>query len=74
MSEKQKRWLRDYEVETASVGRFKKSTLRKDRIGAQLYPFHRIGKKTVLYDLAELDATVESARFGGHVAGKTKAA
>lgn len=73
MSEKQKRWLRDYEVEAVSAGRFKSSTLRKDRIGAQLYPFHKIGK-TVLYDMAELDATVENSRFGGHGGAKTKAA
>ncbi|OGA13737.1 MAG: hypothetical protein A3H32_14345 [Betaproteobacteria bacterium RIFCSPLOWO2_02_FULL_63_19] len=72
MAENQKRWLRDYEVEVASAGRFKKSTLRKDRIGAQLFPFHRVGK-TVLYDLAELNTTVESARFGGKVGTKARA-
>lgn len=70
--EKKKRWLLDYEVEEASDRVFKFSTLRKDRLGPQLFPFHRVGK-TVLYDLDELNATVESARFGGHVA-KTKAA
>jgi len=70
--EKLGRWLRDYEVEIASGGRFKKSTLRKDRITAQFFPFHRVGK-TVLYDLAELDATVERARFGGKAGSNSRA-
>lgn len=64
MENKQSRWLRDYEVEAASNGRFKKSTLRKDRLGDQIFPFHRV-KRNVYYDLDELDATVAKSRFGG---------
>lgn len=63
---KARRWLRDYEVEIESNGRFKKSTLQKDRLEQQRYPFHRVGR-SIYYDLAELDATVEGARFGGKV-------
>lgn len=62
--ENKSRWLRDHEIEIASGGRFKKHTLRKDRLEEQRYPFHRIGR-AVFYSLEELDATVEEARFGG---------
>lgn len=64
MENKKSRWLRDYEVEAASGGRFTKNQLRNDRLGAQHYPFHRLGR-LVYYDLAEIDATIEAARFGG---------
>lgn len=64
MENKQSRWLRDYEIEAASGGRFKKHMLRKDRLENQRFPFHRIGR-SVYYDLTELDATIEEARFGG---------
>ncbi len=66
MENKKSRWLRDYEVEELSGGRFKKHMLRKDRLENQRFPFHRIGR-SVYYDLAELDATVEESRFGGNV-------
>lgn len=67
-----KRWMRDLEIERESGGVFRASTLRKDRLGPQRYPFHRVGK-SVYYDLAELHAIVEQACHGPRVR-KTEAA
>ena len=63
----QKRWLRDYEVEDETDGALSASFLRKDRLGRQLIPFHRIGK-SVFYDLDEVNAAIEKSRFGGRAA------
>ena len=67
MNETKKRWLRDHEVEKQTDGVVKAQTLRKDRLGAQHYPFHRVGR-SVFYDLAEINAVIEKSRFGGKVA------
>lgn len=61
------RWLLDREVEEATCGRITASRLRKDRLTRQLFPFHRVGRN-VYYDLAEIDAIIEAARFGGKAA------
>jgi hypothetical protein len=60
------RWLRDHEVQDARP-EISASRLRKDRRGAQLFPFHRVGRDC-LYDLAEIDAIIEKNRFGGKAA------
>jgi len=64
MEKQRKRWLLDREVETETEGRLTASRLQKDRIGPQIFPFHRVGR-SVFYDLAEIDAVIEAARFGG---------
>jgi hypothetical protein len=46
------------------AGRLTASRLRKDRTGKQLIPFHRLGR-SVLYDLDEVNRTIENSRFGG---------
>jgi hypothetical protein len=61
-----RRWLRDYEVQQLRP-EFTASRLRKDRLGPQLFPFHRIGRDC-WYDLPEMDATVAAAKFGGKAA------
>lgn len=60
----QKRWFRDYQVEEATDGVVKAQTLRKDRLGAQRYPFYRVGRN-VFYDLQEINSVIEKSRFGG---------
>lgn len=67
MAEKQARWLRDYEVEQRSGGRITASWLRKDRVGKQIFPYHRVGR-LCLYDMPEVDAVIEKSRFGGKAA------
>ena len=59
-------WLRDYEVEQERP-EFSASRLRKDRVGPQLFPFHRIGRDC-FYSLEEIDATIAAAKFGGKAA------
>lgn len=66
MAQPQKRWQLDYEVENDTGGRITASRLRKDRIGKQIFPFHRVGRNCY-YDLAEIDAVIEASRFGGHL-------
>lgn len=66
-----RRWLLDREVEEATGGRISKSRLRKDRIGEQLFPFHRVGR-SVYYSLAEIEAVIERNKFGGEEAGGAK--
>lgn len=61
-----KRWLSDVEVEHATDRVTSASFLRKDRIGNQRIPFHRVGRK-VVYDLNEVHAAIERMRFGGKV-------
>lgn len=59
-----KTWLLDREVEAATLGRISASRLRKDRLGAQLFPFHRIGR-SCYYDLSEINELIAGSRFGG---------
>jgi hypothetical protein len=67
MSErKQKRWVRDYEVEAATGGVLTKSRLQKDRLGKQLFPFHRVGRDC-FYDLDEVNEVIVASRCGGKV-------
>lgn len=61
---KLKRWFIDREVEEETGGRITKQRLRKDRYGAQIFPFHKVGR-SIYYDLAEIDAVIENSRFGG---------
>ncbi len=67
------RWQFDYEIEQRTGGRITASRLRKDRLTKQLFPFHRVGRN-VYYDIAEIDAVIEGARFGGHIATDAQAA
>ena len=62
----EKRWHLDREIEDLTEKRITASRLRKDRLGKQIFPFHRIGR-SVYYDLAEIDALIEGSRFGGNV-------
>lgn len=59
-----KRWLLDREVEDETGGRISKERLRKDRYGAQIFPFHKLGR-SIFYDLAEIESVIEKSRFGG---------
>jgi hypothetical protein len=63
----EKRWLLDYEVEKATNKRISASWLRKDRLGDQFFPFHRVGR-LCFYDLAEINAVIERSRHGGKAA------
>ena len=65
----EKQWLLDREIEEITEGRISKSRLRKDRLAAQIFPFHRIGK-SCFYDIDEINELIEASRFGG----KSKAA
>jgi hypothetical protein len=66
-----KRWLLDREIEEITEGRISASRLRKDRLAAQLFPFHRIGR-SVYYDIAEINAVIEGSRFGGNFGSTNK--
>jgi hypothetical protein len=68
----QKRWLLDREIEVALGGSITASRLRKDRLGKQLFPFHRVGR-SVYYDLAEVESVIEAAASGGLTASDPKA-
>ena len=59
-----KQWLLDREVEAETQGRISASRLRKDRLGAQLFPFHRVGR-SCYYDLREINEVIAGSRFGG---------
>jgi hypothetical protein len=59
-----KRWLLDREIESATGRRITASRLRKDRLGKQIFPFHRVGR-SVYYDIREIEAVIEGARVGG---------
>lgn len=65
--EQPKRWLLDYEVEAATEKRISASWLRKDRVGPQIFPFHRVGRQC-FYDLAEINGVIERSRVGGKAA------
>jgi hypothetical protein len=58
------RWKLDYEIEAATDKRISASWLRKDRVGPQIFPFHRVGR-LCFYDLDEIDAVIEGSRHGG---------
>lgn len=62
-----RRWLFDYEVEAATGGAITAKRLRMDRLGDQIFPFYRVGRNC-LYDLPEIDATIEKHRQGGKAA------
>lgn len=62
-----KRWLKDVELVAALGGVLSTAFLRKDRITDQRIPFHRVGK-LAFYDVAEVHAAIEKARFGGKAA------
>jgi hypothetical protein len=68
-TQRKKRWYLDHEIEQETEGRISASRLRKDRLAAQIFPFHRIGK-SCFYDLDEINELIEKSRFGGNVAGK----
>ena len=68
----EKRWLLDREIEEKTEGRISASRLRKDRLAAQIFPFHRVGK-SVFYDLAEINELIENSRFGGNIGSNTRA-
>ena len=59
-----RRWKFDYEVEQATGGAITAKRLRMDRLGDQIFPFHRVGR-SCWYDLDEVNATIEKAKFGG---------
>lgn len=67
----EKRWLLDREIEEKTEGRISASRLRKVRLAAQLFPFHRIGR-SVYYDLGEINAVIEGSRFGGNASKAAK--
>ena len=56
-------WLRDYQVieqrPELSVER-----LRKDRVGAQIFPFHRVGRDC-FYTIAGVDGAIAATKVGG---------
>ena len=54
----------DREVEEETGGRISKERLRKDRYGAQIFPFHKLGR-SIYYDLTEIESVIENSRFGG---------
>jgi hypothetical protein len=58
----QKRWSREREI-SQKTG-IPVSTLQKDRVTEQRFPFHKVGR-AVYYDLNEVNAAIEAARFGG---------
>ena len=64
-------WLLDREVEQSTDGRITASRLRKDRIGQQIFPFHRVGRNCY-YRLSEIHAVIEASRFGGNASKPTR--
>lgn len=67
-----KRWLSDVELVDSLGGALSVAFLRKDRIGAQRIPFHRIGK-LARYDLDEVNAAIERSKFGGKAVAEKRA-
>lgn len=63
----EKRWLSDVELAAALGHTISVSFLRKDRVGEQRIPFHKIGRLT-RYDQAEVNGVIEQSRFGGKAA------
>jgi len=59
-----KPFLLDHEVETATQKFITASRLQKDRIGQQIFPFHRVGRNCY-YKLEEIYAVIERNKFGG---------
>ena len=59
-----KRWYLDREIEDVTGGTISKERLRKDRYGAQIFPFHKVGR-SIYYDLVEVESVIENSRFGG---------
>jgi hypothetical protein len=67
MQKQQTEWLLDYQVEERTGGRISASRLRKDRVGKQLFPFHRVGA-SCFYSLDEINDVIARARVGGKAA------
>lgn len=70
---KQKPLFNDVGIEKQTHGVIKAQRLRKDRYGAQIFPFYRVGR-SILYDIDEIYAVIEAARVGGRPAKQAKAA
>lgn len=59
-----KKFLLDREVEAATNGRLSVSRLRKDRLGARIFPYYKVGK-SCFYTLEDIESAILKHRQGG---------
>jgi hypothetical protein len=67
METQSKPFLLDHKVETATSKLITASRLQKDRIGKQIFPFHRVGRNCY-YSLDEIYGVIERSKCGGKAA------